>query len=44
MLLFKSVSEQEDDEKSAFRQIPSSLSLDRAAETLLQLGDLARNQ
>ena len=43
MLLFKSVSEQEDDEKSAFRRLASSLSLEQAEGELLQVGDLAKN-
>jgi hypothetical protein len=43
MLLFKSVSEQEDDEKSDFKQLPSALSFEQAEGELLQRGELARN-
>lgn len=43
MLLFKSVSEQEDDEKSNFKELPSSLSLEQAEGELLQRGELAKN-
>jgi len=41
MLLFKSVSEQEDDVKSNFKQLRPVLSLDEARGELLQKGDLA---
>jgi hypothetical protein len=43
MLLFKSVSEQEDDEKSEFKLLPSSVSLEQAETELLQRGELAKN-
>ena len=43
MLLFKSVSEQEDDEKSEFKLLPSSVSLEQAKTELLQRGELAKN-
>jgi hypothetical protein len=43
MLLFKSVSEQEDDEKSNFKELPSALSLEQAEGELLQQGELAKN-
>jgi len=43
MLLFKSVSEQQDDEKSNFKLLPSSFSSDQAESELLQKGDLATN-
>ena len=43
LLLFKSVSEQEDDEKASFKQLPADLSLEQAQNELLQAGDLAKN-
>jgi hypothetical protein len=43
MLLFKSVSEQEDDEKSNFRLLPPVLTLEQAKNELLQKGDIAAN-
>ncbi len=44
MLLFKSVSEHEDDEKSDFQQLPSSVSFEQAESELLQRDELAKNQ
>lgn len=41
MLLFKSVSEEEDDEKANFKQLPADITLDRAGSTLFSSGDLA---
>jgi hypothetical protein len=43
MLLFKSVSEQEDDEKSNFKLLPSDLTLEQAKDELRQRSDLAKN-
>jgi hypothetical protein len=43
MLLFKSVSEQEDDQKSDFKLLPSAPSFEQAESELLQKGELARN-
>lgn len=43
MLLFKSVSEQEDDEKSNFRPLPPDLSLEQAGNELFSAEDLAQN-
>jgi hypothetical protein len=41
MLLFKSISEQEDDEKSKFKQLPAALSVDQAETELMHEGDVA---
>ena len=38
-LLFKSISEQEDDEKSKFKPLPDTLSLQQAETSLLKTGD-----
>jgi hypothetical protein len=43
MLLFKSVSEQEDDERSNFRRLPDGVSLDEARNELFRTNDIATN-